>query len=204
MEPFTKATGIVAPMDRANVDTDQIIPAVFLKSIERTGFGPNLFYNWRLLPDGSPNPDFVLNAPQYQGASVLVTGRNFGCGSSREHAVWALMDYGFRAVISTSFAEIFHKNCLETGLVPVLVPEETIAEIMTRAKTPAGCTMTVDLERCEITDEQGLKAPFRVHNDPQTHDFRRHCLLNGLDEIGMTLQHEDKILEYERRRGLTV
>ena len=199
MEPFVKHTGVVAPLDRPNVDTDQICPAVFLKRIEKTGFGPTLFHSWRFLPDGAPNPDFVLNAPQYQGASVLVTGRNFGSGSSREHAVWAIMQYGIRAVISTSFAEIFHKNALENGLVPVLVPEDVVAMIMTRAQEVAGYALTVDLETCELTDGLGLRVPFQVHSDPQTHEFRRHSILNGLDEIGLTLQHQDKIQAYEER-----
>jgi len=202
MEPFSNTTGLMVPMERANVDTDQIIPAVFLKSIERSGFGPNLFYNWRFLPDGSLNSDFILNAPEYQGASILVTGKNFGCGSSREHAVWALMDYGIRAIIGTSFAEIFHKNCLEMGLVPVLVPEETVTEVMGKAQKRTGSTVTVDLEQCLIMDDEGLHERFVVHNDPQTHEFRRHCLLNGLDEIGLTLEHVDKILQYEQKRGL--
>ncbi|MBI2164857.1 MAG: 3-isopropylmalate dehydratase small subunit [Chloroflexi bacterium] len=202
MEPFVRVKGIVAPLDRPNVDTDQVIPAQFLKRIERTGFGPFLFYHWRSLPDGKPNPSFELNHPGYKGASILATGRNFGCGSSREHAVWALTDYGFRAIIAPSFAEIFHKNCLENGLVPVLVPEDLVAQIIAMAKTIAGYQLTVDLERCHVYDDLGLSAPFVVHADRETHEFRRHCLLNGLDEIGLTLQQEDKILEYERRRGI--
>ena len=202
MEPFTNLTGIVAALDRPNVDTDQICPAQFLKRIERTGYGQYLFFSWRLLPDGSPNPDFELNAPSYQGASVLVAGRNFGCGSSREHAVWALHQYGFRAIITPSFAEIFHKNCFENGVCPVLLAEEEVAAIMAKAQTLSGYRLTVDLERCEVSDEKGLRLPFVIHTDPETHEFRRHCLLNGLDEIGLTLHHEDKILAYERRRGL--
>ncbi len=203
MEPFTKITGIVAALDRPNVDTDQICPAEFLKRIERTGFGQFLFHSWRLLPDGSPNPDFELNAPGYRGASVLVAGRNFGCGSSREHAVWALLDYGFGAIIAPSFAEIFHKNCFENGVCPVLLKEEQVAEVMAKAKTAPGYSLTVDLEQCEVSDKQGLSMPFVMHSDPETHQFRRFCLLNGLDEIGLTLQQEDKILAYERRRGLS-
>ena len=199
MEPFVKHTGVVAPLDRPNVDTDQICPAVFLKRIEKTGFGPTLFHSWRFLADGSPNPDFVLNAPQYQGASVLVTGRNFGSGSSREHAVWAIHQYGIRAVVSTSFAEIFHKNALENGLVPVIVPEYVVSVVMTRAQEVQSYQLTVDLETCELTDGLGLRVPFLIHEDPQVHEFRRHCILNGLDEIGLTLQHEDRILEYEER-----
>ena len=202
MESFVTAKGIVAPLDRPNVDTDQICPAQFLKRIERTGFGQFLFHSWRFLPDGSPNPAFELNTPGYQVASILVTGRNFGCGSSREHAVWALQDYGFRAVIASSFAEIFHKNCFQNGMCPVLLAEEQVAAIMTNAKTSPGYRLTVDLERCEVSDEQGLHLPFVVHADPGTHEFRRRCLLKGLDEISLTLQHEDKILAHERRMGL--
>ena len=198
MEPFTKLTGIVAPLDRQNVDTDQIIPAVYLKRIERTGFGQFLFAAWRLLPDGQLNPDFELNIPGYKGATVLVTGRNFGCGSSREHAPWALLDYGFRAIIAPSFAEIFHKNCFDNGIVPVHLPEDQINRIMVKAKEEPEYQMTVDLEACELRDEGGLRIPFKVHNDPEVHEFRRHCLLNGLDDIALTLQHEDKITAYER------
>ncbi|HLE80536.1 MAG TPA: 3-isopropylmalate dehydratase small subunit [Dehalococcoidia bacterium] len=200
MKPFVKVTGLVAPLDRPNVDTDQICPAQFLKLIERAGFGKYLFHSWRLLPDGSPNPAFELNAPAYQGASVLVAGRNFGCGSSREHAVWALEDAGYRALIAPSFAEIFHKNCFENGVCPVLLPEEQVNQIMAKAKASPGYRLTVDLEKCEVSDEQGLRFPFVMHSDPETHQFRRYCLLNGLDEVGLTLQHEDKIEAYERRR----
>ena len=198
MEPYTRATGIVATLDRVNVDTDQIIPAQHLKRIEKTGFGPFLFDHWRFLSDGQPNPDFELNHPGYQEASFLVTGRNFGSGSSREHAVWALMDYGFRAVIASSFAEIFHKNCLENGLVPVHLPDVVVGEIMARAKASPGYRITVDLEACEVSDDQGFRTPFVVHPDRGTHEFRRDCLLNGLDEIGLTLEHEDKITAYEQ------
>ncbi len=202
MQPFTVHTGIVAPLDRVNVDTDSIIPARFLKRIEKTGFDDGLFCDWRFLPDGRPNPEFILNAPRYQGASVLVTGRNFGGGSSREHAVWALMDYGFRAVIAPSLADIFHKNCFENGLVPVLLPEEQVHALMAKALSSPGYRLTVDLERCEVKDDHGLRTPFVMHPDPETHAFRRHTLLNGLDEIGLTLQHEDKIRAYEERRGM--
>ena len=202
METFAKHTGIVVPIDRVNVDTDQIIPSEYLKRIEKTGFGPFLFFAWRFLPDGRPNPDFELNAPGYQGASVLVAGRNFGSGSSREHAVWAISNYGIRAVIASTLADIFHKNCFENGLVPVLLPEEQVAALMERAKKSPGYRLTVDLEQCEVRDEGGLRFPFVVHNDPDTHDFRRHCLLHGLDEIDLTLQHEDKISAYERKTGI--
>ena len=202
METFTKHTGIVAPLDRVNVDTDQIIPSEYLKRIEKTGYGPFLFFAWRFLPDGRPNPDFELNAPGYQGASILVAGRNFGSGSSREHAVWAITNYGIRAVIASTLADIFHKNSFENGLVPVLLPEEQVAALVEKAKKYPGYRLTVDLEQCEVRDEEGLRFPFVVHNDPATHDFRRHCLLHGLDEIGLTLQHEDKISAYERKTGI--
>ncbi len=202
MQPFIKETGGVAPLDRANVDTDQIIPAVYLKRIERTGFGPFLFHSWRFLPDGRPNPEFVLNAPAYQSATVLVAGRNFGCGSSREHAPWALLDYGFRAIIAPSFAEIFHKNCFDNGIVPVHLPEAQVNELMAKAKQEPGYQLTVDLEACEITDQDGLSIPFKVHNDPETHEFRRDCLLRGLDDIALALEHEDDIAVYEARTGV--
>ena len=203
MEPFTKLTGIAAPLDRDNVDTDAIIPAVYLKRIERTGFGPFLFESWRKLPDGSSNPNFVLNHPGYQGATVLLAGRNFGCGSSREHAPWALLDYGFRAIIAPSFADIFHKNCFDNGIVPVHLPADQVDALMIKAKEEPGYQLTVDLESCEVRDQEGRILPFTVHTDPQTHQFRRHCLLNGLDDIALTLQHEDKIAAYEASHGLT-
>jgi len=201
MKPFIKETGIVAPLDRVNVDTDQICPAEFLKRIERTGFGQFLFRSWRLLADGKPNPAFELNAPEYQGATVLAAGRNFGCGSSREHAVWALDDYGFRAIIAPSFADIFHKNCFENGLVPVILPEQVVATIMAKAKESPGYRITVDLERCEVSDRSGFRVGFMMHPDRNVHEFRRYCLLNGLDEIGLTLQQEDKIAAYEQKRA---
>ena len=197
MEPYSNMTGVVAPLDRQNVDTDQIIPAVHLKRIERTGFGQFLFGAWRFLPDGQPNPDFELNFPPYRNASILVAGPNFGCGSSREHAPWALLDYGFKVIIASSFAEIFHKNCFDNGIVPAHLSEEQVNKIMVKAKEEPGYQMTVDLENCEIRDEGGMRISFTVHNDPEVHEFRRHCLLNGLDDIALTLQHEDKIQAYE-------
>ena len=203
MQPFTKHTGIVAVLNRPNVDTDQIISAQYMKRIERTGYGEFLFQAWRHLPDGSLNPEFELNRPAYQGASILVAGRNFGSGSSREHAVWAILQAGYRAVVVPSLADIFHKNCFENGLVPVFLPENVLGEVMDRAEASPGYRMTVDLEQSEIFDDQGFRAPFVVHPEPQTHKFRRHCLLNGLDEIGLTLHHEDKINAYERRRWPT-
>ena len=201
MEPFVKLTGVVAPLDRVNVDTDQIIPKQFLKRIERTGFGQFLFFDWRFNEDGSPNPDFELNRPGYEGASIMATRRNFGSGSSREHAPWALLDYGFRCIIAPSFADIFHKNAMENGIVPAHLPEDKVDMIMERATAAPGYRMSVDLESCELWDEDGLKLPFVIHHDPETHAFRRHCLLNGLDDIGLTLEHEDKIAAFEARRG---
>ena len=188
MKPFRKHTGLVAPLDRANVDTDQIIPKQFLKRIERTGFGQFLFYDWRYLPDGQPNPAFVLNEPRYQGASILVADKNFGCGSSREHAPWALGEFGFRTILAPSFADIFANNCFKNGMLPIAVPVE---ELMRRAKEIEGYKLTVDLETHMITDEYGLSVPFSVDS------FQRYCLLEGLDDIGLTLRHEDAIKAYE-------
>ena len=200
MEPFLKVRGVVAPMNRANVDTDQICPAEYLKRIERTGFGQFLFHSWRFDDSGQPNPEFTLNKPAYLNSNIIVAKRNFGSGSSREHAVWALQDYGFRVVIAPSFADIFHKNCFDNGLLPVLLPDDQVQQIMDRATDATGYTLTVDLEKCELEDASGLKLSFVTHADPEIHAFRRHCLLNGLDEIGLTLQHEDKINEYEQKR----
>ena len=197
MEPFTKLTGVVAPLDRVNVDTDQIIPAVFLKRIERTGYEDCLFYSLRYREDGSPNPDFVLNIPFYKNASILVAGRNFGSGSSREHAPWALHDYGFRCVIAPSFADIFFNNCFQNGLLPVALPEEMVRQIMDKAQANPGWQLSVDLEAQRIWDgSEEISVEFQV--DP----FRRYCLLNGLDDIGLTLQQEDKIAAYEAAHGL--
>ncbi|WP_043713907.1 3-isopropylmalate dehydratase small subunit [Symbiobacterium thermophilum] len=193
MRPFTRETGLAVPLDRVNVDTDQIIPKQFLKRIERTGFGQFLFHDWRYLPDGSPNPEFVLNRPQYAGATILIAGRNFGSGSSREHAPWALSDYGFRAIIAPSFADIFYNNCFQNGLLPVVLPEEAVAELMRRAQEP-GYRLTVDLERCVVEDDAGFRVDFAIDA------FRRHRMLHGLDDIGLTLQYEDEIAAYEARR----
>ena len=190
MQPFRKHTGKVAPLYRANVDTDQIIPKQFLKRIEKTGFGEFLFNDWRRSPSGELETGFVLNQPQYSGASVLVAGKNFGCGSSREHAVWALGDYGFRAVIASSFADIFANNCAKNGVLTVTLPEEQAAEVARKAES-SGYQLTIDLEKCTVEDGQGLKAKFPVD------DFVRHCLLEGLDDIGLTLQHESEISKYE-------
>ncbi len=195
MEPFIKITGIAAPLDRVNADTDQIIPKQFLKRIERTGFGQFLFFDWRYLNNGEkPDPEFELNRPEYQGASVLITGKNFGCGSSREHAPWALNDYGFRVLIAPSFADIFYNNCFKNGILPVTLSEESVHVLMQRALSTPGYQLTVDLETEQISDEYGFEERFVV--DP----FRRHCLLNGLDDIGMTLQHEPDITNYENTR----
>ena len=203
MQPFVRHTGVVAPLDRVNVDTDQIIPKQFLKRIERTGFGQYLFFDWRFNEDGSANPDFVLNKPGYRDASVLVAGRNFGSGSSREHAPWALQDYGIRAVIAPSFADIFQKNCFENGIVPVILPEEQVNQIINNAEATPGYRLTVDLERCLLTDteQEGINVSFNVHNDPDTNDFRRTQLLNGLDEIDLVMEREDDIAEFEAQRG---
>ncbi len=194
MDAFTKLTGLAAPLDRVNVDTDQIIPKQFLKRIERTGFGEFLFFDWRYEGDGkTPNPEFELNAPQYQGAKILIAGKNFGCGSSREHAPWALNQYGFRAIIAPSYADIFYNNCFKNGMLPLTLPEETVNELLARAKAP-GYRMTVDLETQTVSDEEGFSAHFDVDS------FRRHLLLNGLDDIGLTLQHEADIAAYEAKR----
>jgi 3-isopropylmalate/(R)-2-methylmalate dehydratase small subunit len=193
MTPFHQHTGLVAPLDRANVDTDQIIPKQFLKRIERTGFGEFLFYDWRYLPDGRPNPAFVLNQPRYQGASILVADKNFGCGSSREHAPWALGEFGFRVIIAPSFADIFANNCFKNGMLPITLPAAQVAEIMDRAQREEGYTLTVDLERQIVEDASGLSVSFVVD------EFQRYCLLEGLDDIGLTLRHEDLIRDYERK-----
>ena len=190
MRAFRQHTGLVAPLDRANVDTDQIIPKQFLKRIERTGFGEFLFYDWRYLPDGRPDPSFVLNEPRYQGASILVADKNFGCGSSREHAPWALGEFGFRVILAPSFADIFANNCFKNGMLPIAV---NVEEIMKRAKEREGYQLTVDLERLVVEDETGLSIPFVVS------DFQRYCLLEGLDDIGLTLRHEAAIRAYESR-----
>jgi 3-isopropylmalate/(R)-2-methylmalate dehydratase small subunit len=191
MKPFTVHRGRVAPLDRVNVDTDQIIPKQFLKRIERTGFGQFLFYDWRFGADGKKNPDFVLDRPRYEGASILVAGKNFGCGSSREHAVWALADFGFRAVISSSFADIFANNSTKNGFLAVKLSEDEVNTLMGRSQEVEGYAATIDLEKCEVRDEQGFAAKFPIDK------FVRHCLLNGLDDIGLTLQHDGDIAAYE-------
>lgn len=194
MEPFQRHKGLLAVMDRVDVDTDQIIPKQFLKRIERTGYEDALFFDWRWKPDGSENPDFELNLPRYRNSTVLVAGRNFGCGSSREHAPWALHDYGIRSVIASSFGDIFRNNCYQNGMLPVQLPEETVREIMERAKAKEGMQVTVDLARQTVTLDDGYSASFEI--DP----FRKHSLLEGLDDIGLTLQHEPAIAGFESHR----
>lgn len=191
MQPFTKVTGVVAAMDRANVDTDQIIPKQFLKRIERSGFGQYLFFDWRFNEDGTPNPAFELNLARNKNAAILLARRNFGSGSSREHAVWAIDDYGIRSVIAPSFADIFYNNCFKNGTLPIQLTEDQVDELFRRAGAHEQYILTVDLEKCTVTDSQGFLASFEVE------PFRRHCLLNGLDDISLTLEHEKKITEFE-------
>jgi 3-isopropylmalate/(R)-2-methylmalate dehydratase small subunit len=192
MQPFTIHQGKVAPLDRANVDTDQIIPKQFLKRIERTGFGEFLFYDWRRGKDGQPDPSFTLNQPRYKGASILVAGKNFGCGSSREHAVWALEDFGFRSVIASSFADIFSNNCLQNGVLALVLDETEVNEIMRRATEFPNYQLTIDLEQRKVKDDHGFSATFQIE------ETTRHRLLNGLDDIGLTLLQESDITAYER------
>jgi len=195
MQEFTVHTGIVATMDRANVDTDQIIPKQFLKRIERTGFGQYLFYDWRFLDDGTPHPEFELNHPRHEGASILLARENFGCGSSREHAPWALQDYGFRVIIAPSFADIFHNNCFKNGMLPIELPHDVVDELFERWAKHEDHALTICLESKTVQDEHGFHTEFHVH------DHHRHCLLHGLDDIGLTLQHEDKIAAFEAARS---
>ena len=196
MEPFNKLTGAVLPMNRVNVDTDQIIPKQFLKRVERTGFGEFLFFDWRYNDDGTPNADFVLNKAGYENAEVIVAGRNFGSGSSREHAPWALGQYGFKVLIAPSFADIFRNNCLENGLLPIVLPEETVQRIIANAEADPGYRISVDLEAERVWDESE-----DVATDFSIEPFQRHCLLNGLDSIGLTLEHEDSISQFETSRS---
>jgi 3-isopropylmalate/(R)-2-methylmalate dehydratase small subunit len=194
MNAFVSHTGVVATLDRVAVDTDQIIPKQFLKRIERSGFGQFLFYDWRFREDGSPNPAFELNQPRFASATILVTRANFGCGSSREHAPWALEDYGFRAIVAPSFADIFYNNCLKNGMLPVRLSESEVEELFRRTARREGYRLTIDLERQVVSDDDGLAAGFEIGS------FSRECLLKGLDDIGLTLQYEAKIREYEARR----
>ncbi|WP_277186474.1 3-isopropylmalate dehydratase small subunit [Caballeronia sp. BR00000012568055] len=203
MEKFTVHSGLVVPLDRENVDTDAIIPKQFLKSIKRTGFGPNAFDEWRYLDVGQPgqdnskrplNPDFVLNQPRYQGASILLTRKNFGCGSSREHAPWALDQYGFRAIIAPSFADIFYNNCFKNGLLPVVLTEQQVDKLINETNAFVGFKLTIDLEAQVVRTGDGTEYPFDVPG------FRKYCLLNGFDDIGLTLRHADKIKQFEAER----
>ena len=203
MQAFTLHTGVVAPMNRENVDTDAIIPKQFLKSIQRTGFGPNLFDEWRYLDPGEPgqdpasrrpNPDFVLNQPRYAGASVLLARRNFGCGSSREHAPWALDQYGFRAILAPSFADIFFTNCFKSGLLPIVLPESVVSQLFDEVAAFPGYRLTIDLPRQVVAKPDGAEIPFDVQ------PFRKYCLVNGFDDIGLTLRHADKIRSFEAER----
>ena len=195
MEKFTTFSGLVAPLFQSNIDTDQIIPKQFLTRIKRTGYGAFLFNDWRLNSDGTPKSDFVLNDPKYRGASILVAGANFGCGSSREHAPWSLLDYGFRAVIAPSFGDIFYNNSLKNGLLPVRIDEGLAGKLAANAARIDGYSIMIDLEGQTVSDADGRLTGFEIDS------FRRHCLLNGLDDIGLTLQHEAKIAEYERARA---
>jgi len=192
MQPFAKHTGLVAPLDRVNVDTDQIVPKQFLKWVTREGYGRILFYDWRYLDGEKPNPDFLLNQPRYKGASILLARANFGCGSSREHAPWALLDYGFRVIIAPSYADIFFNNCFKNGILPVTLADAHVDELFRHTERTEGYLLTVDLESQTVTDDSGLKFSFPI--DP----FRRECLLKGLDDIGLTLCFEDKIAAYEK------
>ena len=194
MEPFTSHTGVLVPLDRADVDTDQIVPKQFLKRVDRSGYGQFLFYDWRFDGEGTPRSDFVINRSEYQGGSVLLTQKNFGCGSSREHAAWALQDFGFRVVIAPSFADIFRENADQNGILTVALAESEVLELMRRAGAGAPHRVTVDLEARRVTDESGFEASFEIE------PFRRQCLLEGLDRIGLTLRHEDKITAFEEAR----
>lgn len=192
MNRFTQHTGTLTPLHRANIDTDQIIPKQFLKRIERTGYGAFLFYDWRFNTDGTPTADFVMNDARFAGSSILVAGPNFGCGSSREHAPWSLVDYGFRAVIAPSFADIFYNNSLKNGLLPIVLSEFDVFELATRCEADPTYEISIDLESQEVSDDAGFRRSFEIDA------FRKHCILNGLDDIGLTLQHETKISEYEQ------
>ena len=193
MQSFKTLTSIAAPLDRTNVDTDQIIPKQFLKRIERTGYGDFLFFDWRQTPEGNPIPEFVLNDPRYKDAQVLVAGKNFGCGSSREHAAWALNDFGFRVVIAPTFADIFFSNAGKNGIVLVRLTEDEVAALLKNAQTIPGYKLTVSLEEQTVVDERGFKASFDF--DP----FRKYCLLEGLDDIGLTLRHADELDKFEKQ-----
>lgn len=197
MKSYRVETGTVAPLARTNVDTDQILPKQFLKRVERTGFGEFVFYDWRFCSDGTPDENFVLNQPRYKGASVLIAGQNFGCGSSREHAPWGLLDYGFHTIIAPSFADIFYNNCFKNGMLPVVLPESEVSELLEKASEIEFYKLTINLKNQEISDESGFKTTFQID------EFRRDCLLKGLDDIGLILRFEDSISTYERERPFT-
>jgi 3-isopropylmalate/(R)-2-methylmalate dehydratase small subunit len=197
MKSYRIEKGIVAPLARTDVDTDQILPKQFLKRVERTGFGEFVFYDWRFLPDGTPDPEFVLNQPRYKDASILVAGHNFGCGSSREHAPWGLLDYGFRTIIAPSFADIFYNNCFKNGMLPVVLPESEVDVLLQKAAEIEFYKLTINLEKQKINDELGFETTFRID------EFRRTCLLNGLDDVGLTLRYKDAISAYEREHQFT-
>jgi len=198
MKPFTKHTGLVALMDRQHVDTDQIIPKQFLKRVEKTGFGPFLFFDWRYFEDGkTPDPKFELNAPRYRGASVLITKENFGCGSSREHAPWALLEYGFQVLIAPSFADIFYNNCFKNGILPIVLPPPQVEALFKEIQPKEGAKLTIELEKQEIKTPDQKTISFEIN------PFRKHCLLKGLDDIGLTLQHESKISSFEKSHPIT-
>jgi 3-isopropylmalate/(R)-2-methylmalate dehydratase small subunit len=200
MQPFSKHTGLVLPFDRVNVDTDQMVPKQFLKLQTKDGYGKVLFYDWRYLPGEKLNPDFIMNWPRYQGASILLARAGFGSGSSREHAPWAIADYGFRVLIAPGYADIFYSNCFKNGILPVILPEEQIDELFRRAESQEGYSLTVDLPAQTVSDAKGLRYPFEIA------EFRKHILLEGLDDIGLTLKYEAKIADYERshRPGATM
>lgn len=194
MKSYRSEIGTVASLPRPNVDTDQILPKQFLKRIERSGFGEFVFYDWRFRADGTPDQDFVLNQPRYKNASILIAGENFGCGSSREHAPWGLLDYGFHTIIATSFADIFYNNCFKNGMLPIVLPEAEVNQLLENAAEIENYKLTVDLEKQEISDEFGFKTNFSID------EFRRYCLLNGLDDIGLTLRYENAISDFEQKR----
>lgn len=195
MQAFTVISGVVAPLEALNVDTDQIIPKQFLKRIERTGYGPFLFFDWRYLPDGSPDPAFEMNAPRYQGANILLTKDNFGCGSSREHAPWALSDYGIRCILAPSYADIFFNNCFNNGMLPIVLPGDTVEQLFSEVRANEGYALTIDLPNQHIVKPDGSTIPFQVDA------FKKECLINGWDQIGLTLLHEEKITAYEKARA---
>ena len=198
MQPLVKHTGVVVPMNRSDVDTDQLMPKQFLKRIERSGFGQFLFFDWRFLPDGSDNPEFELNQPEWRNASILLVRKNFGCGSSREHAPWGLADYGFRVLIAPGFADIFYNNCFKNGMAPIILPEEQVELLFQLAEKNKPLSLTVDLEKMIITNGEQIVIPFELDK------FLRNCLMNGLDDIGLTLQHEAEIATYEKLHGIMV